>query len=95
MRPCLLLPLFLAACSPPADAPDLSARDAAGRPWPRLLPLDTLLTAPDPRIGPEQEEADAARAARLRARAEALSAPAISPKDLDRIEDARPDGDDG
>ena len=93
MRVWLSLLVLLGACTPPADAPDLSAREASARPWPRLLPLDGLLAAPEPRIRPEQEAADAARAERLRARADALSAPALSAEDRARIEAARPAGD--
>ena len=89
MRMALILVASLAACSPPADAPDLSARDASGQPWPRLVPLDRLLKAPPMRTGPEQEIADQTRAERLRARANALSGPSlISPEDRARIEQA-------
>ena len=91
MRAAPLLLAVLAACSPPADAPDLSAREAAGRPWPRLLPLGGLLAAPSSRISAEQEAADAARAERLKARADALSGSALTPEDRARIERARQD----
>lgn len=88
MRPGLVLLPLLAACAPPPDAPDLSLSVAANRPWPRLRPLDDLLAAPESRIADGQEAADAARAARLRARAEALAAPALSAQDRARIEAA-------
>ena len=90
MRARPILPaLLLSACTLPAGAPDLSERDAARQPWPRLLPLEALLDAPQPRLPAEQVSADTARADRLRNRAANLSAPAISPEDRARIEDAR------
>ena len=80
---------LLAACAPPADAPDLSRRAAAAGPYPRLLPLEQLLAAPPARITPEGDAAAEARAAALRARAAALSGPVLSGDDRARIDAAQ------
>lgn len=84
--------LILAAC-----AVFLSGCTGASDPYPRLLPTDQILAepvlpdhAPDAAASPAAVDAEAqARAAALRARAEALRGPVIEPEALSRM---RPQG---
>lgn len=80
----LLLPL-MAACSnfPELDAAQSSgARDA---PFPRLLPLDRLLTGPAPRASADDIDTITARAAGLDARAGRIASRRATGADLRRL----------
>lgn len=70
----LFASIVLSACS---DWPDIGpARVSQDAPWPRLLPLDAFLDAPEQRIEDGDAERLAARAAALRSRAAVLRRPA-------------------
>lgn len=88
--PLLCLALALAACDRPRPRldPDFASRE--GRGYPRLIPLEGAL--PEPGSGRITEGVpleEAARAERLRRRADALSnAPVIDNRDRSRLEEA-------
>ncbi|WP_116599959.1 hypothetical protein [Primorskyibacter marinus] len=77
----LILALTLASFAGCTSFPELEAAQTPGiqsAAYPRLLPLDTLLTEEgDPRATPEAMGDLAARVARLRARADRLRGPVI------------------
>ena len=77
----LILALTLAALAGCTTFPELDAVQTPGlanAPYPRLLPLGTLLAEGSaPRATPEAMGDVAARAARLRARADRLRSPVI------------------
>lgn len=82
----------------PAFAPDIAAlpvdRAAAAAPWPRLVDMPDIAAPaprdpPDPETGAAVVEALRAEAARMRARAEALAAPVLTPADRRRLSPAR------
>lgn len=77
----LILALTLAALAGCTSFPELDAAQTPGietAAYPRLLPLDTLLTEEgDPRATPEATDDLAARVAQLRARADRLRGPVV------------------
>ncbi|MBC7132322.1 MAG: hypothetical protein H5U16_04345 [Roseovarius sp.] len=77
---------LLAGCTDPYPRADPDAVDKAA-PYPELVPAEAIRAGvPAPRATPEAEEALAARAERLHARAGALRRPVIEPADRARME---------
>ena len=83
MRTVLAL-LLLAACSVPPEAPPPSPSDP-GAPWPRIVPVEEAARGPAVRLDGPARRALLVRAARLRARAAALSGPVIADGERARL----------
>ncbi len=91
LRPAVLtglLSLTLAGCFAPADLPPPGT--SAPEPTPALLPLSQVLdmAAEGPRTAQLSTGPEDARAAALRARAEALRGPVVAPSEQRRLEEA-------
>jgi len=78
---------MLSACT---EFPEVDTALAKGDPkaeFPALLPFEQLLSADDPRLTETDDEALLARAADLKARADALRRPVIDEQTRERMED--------
>lgn len=75
------LPVILVLLSACAQFPELDATATPGvaeAAYPDLVPMETLLTAPEPRATPQARAGVEGRAAALRARADRLRGPVVS-----------------
>ena len=77
LAPVLVLTAALAACTQYPEVLDAETPGLADAAYPRLLPLETLLSAPEPRATFELRAATQGRVDALRARAARLSGPVL------------------
>ncbi|MCA0961725.1 hypothetical protein [Salipiger bermudensis] len=87
LSPLLLLPVALLGC---ATFPELDAARTPGvasQPFPALLPIDDLISAPPPRATPELRAGIEDRVAGLRSRASRLQGEVVSDRDRQRMDD--------
>ncbi|SNR25737.1 hypothetical protein [Puniceibacterium sediminis] len=83
--------LLLCAC---AQFPELDSTQTPGvadAPYPRLVPIETLLVSDPPRATPEMRAGVLARAEALRARAALLVGPVVDAQTQSRMESGVPE----
>ncbi len=79
-----LAPLAGCVSFPEVEAAESAYVEAAA--YPDLVPIESLLTAPPPRATPEVRAGVEAQAGGLRARAEALRRPILTPEERARLD---------